>query len=227
MTLSTAFDPDHLSVALAKSPVFAALSQEGRERLASRSSAFSLSPGQVLCAAGDPADAAFMVLMGELEIALSQPGGGDVWLGRASPGDVVGDLALLDGGTRSAEIRARTKVRLLRLGRDAVLEALRAEPAAALKLLEQLARLLRDTNRQLESMASLDLKARLARLLLQSPQGILRHSQGEIARIIGARRESVNRKLAAWRKAGLVEVTQAGVKVADADALRREALGEA
>jgi CRP-like cAMP-binding protein len=214
------------AAALARSPVFAELSEQARLRLAARGAFVSLGAGERLCAAGDAADAAYVVTAGELEIVLARPDGGDVWLARAGVGDVVGDIALLDGGVRSADMTAVTNLRLLRLGREAVLEALAAEPAAALALLAHLARLLRETNRRVEAAAALDLDARLAQVLLSAPSGLTPKSQSEIARFVGAARESVNRRLARWRKAGMVAVTASGVRVLDAERLRAQAFAQ-
>lgn len=212
------------STALARGSVFAVLSNTARTRLAARGSLMTLALGARLCAEGDVADAAYLVIAGELEISLTKPDGAVVWLARAAPGEVVGDMALLDGGARSADIAAARNTRLLRLGRDAVLQALTEEPAAALALLAHLAGRLRKTNGHLEDIATLDLGARLARLLLESPSGLTSRSQSGMAGHLGVARESVNRKLAGWRKAGLIAVGVSGVRVLAADRLRAEAL---
>jgi len=215
---------DEWSAALARGSVFAVLSEAGRVRLAARGSVMPLSVGVRLCAEGDVADAAWLVIAGELEITLTKPDGAVVWLARAGAGEVVGDMALLDGGVRSADISAARNTRLLRLGREAVLQALQAEPAAALALLGILAGRLRKTNGALEDIATLDLGARLARLLLETPSGLTARSQSDIATHIGAARESVNRKLAGWRRSGLISIGVSGIRVLEPDRLRVEAL---
>jgi len=212
------------SAALKRGSVFAVLSDGGRVRLAARGSQIALVAGTRLCAEGDVADAAFLVLAGELEITLTKSDGAVVWLAKAVPGEVVGDMALLDGGVRSADISATRNTRLLRLGREAVLGALNDEPAAALALLAHLAGRLRKTNGHLEDIATLDLGARLARLLLESATGLTARSQGDIAAHVGSARESVNRKLARWRAAGLISTGAFGVRVLAPERLRAEAL---
>ena len=215
--------PDDWTFALTRSPVFGALSLDGRTRLAARGSVVALASGARLCSADDPADAAYLIITGELEIALSRPDGGEVWLARAAAGSVVGDMALLDGGVRSADMTATRNCRLLRLGRQALLDALEAEPAAALTLLADLARRLRAANGRLEDTTALDLGARLARLLLESRSGLVSRSQSEIARLVGAARETVNRKLSEWRKSGLIEIGRSGIRVLSPERLRAEA----
>ena len=215
------------STALARASVFSVLSREGRARLAARGSIMTLNVGARLCAAGDGADAAWLVIAGELEITLTQADGVVVWLARAGEGDVVGDMALLDGGARSADMTAARNCRLLRLRRDAVMEALTEEPAAALALLARLAGQLRRTNGHLEDIATLDLGARLARLLLDAPAGLVARSQSDLATLVGAARESVNRKLGDWRAAGLISTGAFGVRVLAPERLRAEAFGSA
>lgn len=212
------------SAALARGSVFAVLSEEARIRLAARGSVMTLNVRARLCAEGDVADAAYLVIAGELEITLTKSDGAVVWLARAAPGEVVGDMALLDGGARSADITAARNTRLLRLGREAVLQALTEEPAAALALLAHLAGRLRKTNGHLEDIATLDLGARLARLLLEPTSGLTSRSQSDIAIHIGVARESINRKLAQWRRAGLVSTGASGIRVLAPDRLRIDAL---
>ena len=79
--------------ALTRSPVFGALSPEGRTRLAARGSVVAQTAGARLCSADDPADAAYLIITGGLEIARSRPNGGEVWLARAAAGSVVGRSA--------------------------------------------------------------------------------------------------------------------------------------
>ncbi len=213
------------SEALAGSSVFCALSPQARGRLVDRGSPVALTAGMRLCAGGDLADAAYLVIAGELEITLARADGAVVWLARAGVGEVVGDMALLDGGVRSADITATRHTRLLRLGRDAVLTALTDEPAAALALLGRLAGRLRRTNGHLEDLATLGLAARLAELLLEAPSGLTARSQSDIAAQVGAARESVNRVLARWRQAGLIATGAFGVRVVDPEHLRRDASG--
>jgi CRP-like cAMP-binding protein len=201
------------SRSLARSPIFAVLSPSARARLVERGSVTNLAVGARLFSAGDPPGAAYLVILGELKIALERADGGEVWLAKASAGEVVGDLALLDGLGRSADVTATRNTRLLRLGREAVLEALADEPAAALELLAHLARRLRHTNSRVEEAAAFDLGARLARVLLGTPAGVFTDSQSDLARLIGAARESVNRKLGEWRSAGLVTIRPSGIRV--------------
>lgn len=207
---------------LGRNPVFGALSLDMRRSLAGSGTMIRLTHGTRLFSAGDPGDAAYLVLSGELEVSLSRADGRDTWLARLRPGAVTGELAVLDGGHRSADVTATRTSQLLRLGRESMTAALNAEPQAALRLLALLVERLRSVNGLVEAASLLDVGARLARLLLAGERRDTR-SQSELARVISATRESVNRKLSAWRASGWVDIDASGIEVRDHAALRREA----
>lgn len=207
---------------LGRSPVFGALSLDMRRSLAGSGTMIRLAHGARLFSAGDPGDAAYLVLSGELEVGLSRADGRETWLARLRPGAVIGDMAVLDGGNRSADATATRTSQLLRLGRDTLMAALAAEPQAALRLLGLLVERLRSVNGLVEAASVLGVGARLARLLLAGDRRDTR-SQSDLAKVISATRESVNRKLSAWRAAGWVDIDPSGIEVRDRAALCREA----
>jgi CRP-like cAMP-binding protein len=132
-------------------------------------------------------------------------------------------MGVLDGGARSADVRAAPRTELWRIGRQAVVQTLREEPSSALELLAMMARRLRLTDLLLQETAMLDLGGRLARLLLEADGATVALSQAEMARLIGASRERVNRKLAAWRAEGLIDIGAYGVKLLNRAALASSA----
>jgi CRP/FNR family cyclic AMP-dependent transcriptional regulator len=208
-----------VAAALARNPVFAVLSPERRRELAASGAAVRLESGHALFRTGDEADAVYVVLSGEVDVAAPGPDGRDVWLAKLGAGALVGEMGVLDGGPRSADVCAVSRTELWRIGRRAVLETLREEPSAALELMAMMARRLRMTDMLLQETALMDLGGRLARLLLEAQGATIALSQGEMARLIGASRERVNRKLAGWRSKGWVDLGPYGVKVLDRDAL--------
>jgi CRP-like cAMP-binding protein len=213
---------DDWAVQLGRSPIFGALSPAGRVALAGAGSPVHLIRGERLFSAGDAGDAAYLLLSGELEVGLSRADGGETWLASLTAGAIIGDMAVLDGGQRSADVTATRTSTLLRLHNDAVLTALTAEPETALRLVRVLVGRLRSVNSLVEAATKLDVGARLARLLLETEHRETR-SQTDLARIAGTTRESVNRKLSEWREAGWIDVSRRGIAVSDPAALQRQA----
>lgn len=204
----------------AGSPVFSALSEATRQGLISRARTVELAAGARLFSRGDPSDAVYVLLSGELEVSLPAEGGREVWLARLGPGALLGEMGVLDAGPRSADVTAVRRSRLLRIGRAVVLDALSSEPAAALVLLQVMAGRLRDADAMVRRRGTADLAERLAAALIQSTAP-LTQSQAELGRLVGASREAVNRKLAEWRERGWVSRGASGLKVDRPDVLRQ------
>lgn len=211
---------DGLADLLTQSAVFRNLSRAARRALVVGGSTQRVMPGRQLVIRGEPGDAAFLVLSGTLEVAIPSPDGHEVWLAELGEGAMIGEMAVLDGGPRSADVVAASEAVVLRLGKQAVLDALLAEPRVALDLLALMSARLRATNALVEGSAALDIGGRLARQLLGDP-GSRRRSQADLARHISASRESVNRKLAAWQAEGLIAIRDRVIEVLDQDALER------
>jgi CRP-like cAMP-binding protein len=206
---------DAVVSALGASEVLHHLSPRARERLAAAGSPVGLAAGGLLCRAGDPGDAVFVVLEGRIEARMISAGGREMRLVGLGPGQTVGEMAALDGGRRSADVVAATRSRLWRIPRAALLQAIEAEPKVAVALIVELSRRLRAANTSLEAEILLDLGGRLARLLLteQSGRGLVALTQTEMARRLVASREKVNRKLHEWVRQGWVEIATVGVRL--------------
>lgn len=204
-----------VEAALAKAELFASISDAGRARLAKAGIASTVEPGALLFARGDKGDALYVLLEGEVEIRTSNEAGRDVRLASLKPHAVIGEMAVLDGGARSADVCAIRRSRFLRISRDTALQILESEPKALLRLISELSARLRRANSGLEDAQLLDLGGRLAqRLLDEAGDGAtITLTQTELARRIGASREKVNRKLHEWEDEGWVSLTRAGIKL--------------
>jgi CRP-like cAMP-binding protein len=144
----------------------------------------------------------------------------------------VGEVALLDGGPRTATVSTLTVCDFLVIGRQDLLKLLEAEPGVAIRLLAACATRLRHTSELVEELVFLALPARLARKLLQLAQsygsntgrGIhigLKLSQRELGELVGSSRESVNRQLGLWEEAGVLRYERGTVTLLDTTALTR------
>jgi CRP-like cAMP-binding protein len=208
--------------ALGRSRILSQLSREGLERLAARAADLTLEPGARLFTRGDAGDALFVLLEGEMEISVASSGGRTVRLASLAAGSVIGEMAVLDGGPRSADASAVRRCRLCKFSRDAVMDALIAEPKAMAALLADLSARLRQANSALENAVVLDLKGKLANLLLQESGGgqrLVQITQTEMARRLSVSREKLNRRLHAWKDEGVLELSRVGVRILDADRL--------
>jgi CRP-like cAMP-binding protein len=205
---------------LARNAVFAVLSQPRRKMLVDTGSPVQLAKGERLFARFDRADSAYAILSGEVEITLLGPDERSVFIARLGAGTVVGEMGVLDGVARAADATATRRTELWKIGARAVHDALTEEPGSALALLGVLARRIRDTDLLVERNASMELGKRLARVLLEEgATGRIIYNQSDLAHLVGATREAVNRKLAKWRKENWIEVNHTGLHVLDRHAL--------
>jgi CRP/FNR family transcriptional regulator, cyclic AMP receptor protein len=212
-----------VEAALAGSPLFRGLSPAALTKMARSGSALPLTRGQLLFSRGDEGDAMFVVVEGEVEIRAASEGGKEVRITALGQGAVIGEMAVLDGGTRSADIVATRRTRLIRISRGAVLDALTAEPQALLVLVAEIVKRLRATNEALEDSSVLDLGGRLAQLLLKEGNNgahAVTLTQSEMARRIDASREKTNRKLQSWKETGWLKIDRSGVRILKPEALR-------
>jgi signal transduction histidine kinase len=120
-------------------PLFEGLTPAELARVRTTATEVTLTPGDALVAEGDPGDALYVVLEGELAVT-KRAGPSEMTLNRVGPGAVQGEIAVLDGGPRRATVRAITPVRALRLGRDDLFDVLAREPRILRSLVGTVAR---------------------------------------------------------------------------------------
>jgi CRP/FNR family transcriptional regulator, cyclic AMP receptor protein len=205
---------------LARNSVFSVLSPLRRRALAERGIPVKLIAGGKLFSRGDPPDAAYAIINGEIEVTIQSPDGRDVFIASLGAGTVIGELGVLDGVPRTADAHATRKTELLKIGRNLVTDALKEEPLSALALLGVLATRLRDTDHLVDRNASMDLGKRLARLILEEGvNGRIVYKQADLAHLVGATREAVNRKLSRWRKSKWIMLNHTGLHILDRNAL--------
>ncbi len=172
---------------------------------------------EVIYLRGDPGTAFYVIASGKVKIALTSPDGKELILRRLGPGGFHGELALLDDEPRSADAVATEASVLLVLQRDAFRQFLAEHPDIATKLLGTVSQYLRRNAELIQDATFLDVPARLARILLElasqpgnaelPPPGAVipdRMKQGELASLVGATRESINKWLGSFEKQGLI-----------------------
>jgi signal transduction histidine kinase len=172
---------------LRRIPLFAGLDDAELGRLAAVADTVDLAPGAILIREGEAGDALFVVLAGELAVS-KRSGTTDVPLAVVGPGEVQGELAVLEGRPRTATVRAVGPATLLRLRRDALLDVLGRQPELALALLRTTAGRLRSTEsllREREKLAGLGTLAAGLAHELNNPVAAIRSTVARLAALAG------------------------------------------
>ena len=201
------------------------------ERIAALGVTRGLDAGEVLFQKGDSGDALYGVLSGRIRISTNTPGGKELIFAIMDPGEVFGEIALLDGKARTADASAIGPSKLFMIHRRDFLVFLEREPRLAIHLLQLVCGRLRQTDELVEDAAFLALPARLAKRLLSlaechgepDPRGVrveLRISQNELGQLTGTSRESINKHLRRWRKKGWVALGRNRVMIRNCEALQ-------
>jgi CRP/FNR family transcriptional regulator, cyclic AMP receptor protein len=216
-------------------PLFAELTDEQLASVAALTQVQHVPARKVVVRQGEPARALFGIVHGRLKVASCGPDGKDSVLGIMSEGEVFGEVALLDGGVRSATCTTIEPCELLVVDRQQFMELLDSSPGIAVKLLHVLSQRLRRLSQRSEDAAFLDVPSRLARSLLdlatrfgekqRAPaSGIcitLKLSQQELGDLVGATRESVNKHLSDWTRQGFLTTEGGRMIISDIDSVRR------
>lgn len=207
-------------------PMFGLLDPDTIEHLASYAHTKSATAGTTIFAKGDPGTSLFAVCTGTVKIFNRSLDGKDAVFNLIEAGEIFGEIALLDGRSRTADAVAMTDCELMVIDRREFIPLVQSRPDIALKLIEALCGKLRHTTEQVEDVLFLDLPARLAKTLLwlvknnkSSTAGRVTITQREIGQIIGMSRESTNKQLRQWELRKWVRLERGGVAILDLDAL--------
>lgn len=215
-----------LAAILPGGSLFAACRADELTDLLALSSRHDMKKGQTLLLQGDPGDQLLILLSGNAKVTMVAQNGREITLDYADPGAVLGEIAVLNGGGRSASVIALTAGSYLRLTRAAFEAFVERQPGVAWRLLKELARRLRQTNDTVESDRAFTSGPRLARFLQRltlsgNPDGRLRLelSQTELGSFAGMSRENINRQLSAWADAGVIALEHGQIRVLDSQFL--------
>jgi CRP-like cAMP-binding protein len=211
--------------ALSVSSFFSALGPDAIAQIAALCTSRKLSDGEILFLKGDPGDALYGVRRGQVVITTTTDTGRQFTLNILGPGDIFGEIALLDGHPRSADAVASGPVELFMIRRSDFQDLLKRQPEITTRIIELLCERLRFSSERLEEASLLSLKSRLARRLLKLADDFgedIEITQEELSVLVGAGRETVNRQLQKWRKSGVVQLGRARVIIVDSLRLQQE-----
>lgn len=210
--------------------LFRGLSKTERLALASRSQVREYAAGETIFLMGSSGNSMMAVLRGTVRISIPSADGKEIVLAILHPGEVFGEIALLDGKERTADAKAMSACKLAILERREVLSFFERNPLAWPKLVEILCERLRQTDQQFAEVALLQLPARLAKALLrfvdvqansqlEGSKDEVELSQREIGNIVGATRESVNKCLRDWQRLDIIRIEENVIVIANRAAL--------
>jgi CRP/FNR family transcriptional regulator, cyclic AMP receptor protein len=214
---------------LAEVEPFGELDEGTRLEVAGRAGRRVVERGQVICWQGEPGESMFVLLNGAVKLVVRSKDGELVELVRHQPPASFGELAVLDGGPRSATAEAVERSTLLVVTRAELLRLLHSEEQVAEALLRSLGGIVRRTTHQVTDLAFLSLQERVAAKLLElaGPGGARtrRLTQVELATMVGGARQSVNQALKALEGRGYIRVAGRAVEILDPQQLHRLAGG--
>lgn len=225
------FSGSKLSV-LRKHPIFCDLDPEAFDQLCRYAKHTTLKRGAAIVSRGDPGNSLIAVISGTVKISVSSPDGRSAILNLIGPGEIFGEVAVLDGQARTADATANTNCEIVAIDRREFLPFVRSHPALAMKFIELLCARLRWTSDQVEQVILQDLPGRLASALIRltekrqlvSAGRTIAITQQEISEMVGMTRESINKQLRVWAARNWVRLEHGAIVVLNAEPLQALAL---
>lgn len=219
---------------LSRSALFSGLTPEATEPARAAMKQLAVRRGQTVFIEGEPGDSLYVLVQGKIKLSRSSSDGRENMLAVLGPGEVFGELSLFDPGPRTATATAVVDSTLAHLENSALQPWIDDRPEVAERLLMVLARRLRRTNNAIADLVFTDVPGRVAKALLSlaerfgSPadDGLrVTHdlTQEELAQLVGASRETVNKALADFASRGWLRLDSRAVVILDRERLERRA----
>jgi len=215
-----------------KAPLFTALDDAASASLLANMVSVKISKGTILFAEGDGGDQLYVIAEGKLKLGTSSGDGRENLLSILGPGEMFGELSLFDPGPRTSTATAVTDAKLLSLGQEKLLPWLVENPKVSLQLLASLAQRLRRTNEAVGDLVFSDVPGRVAKALIdlgerfgkKTDEGLFVHhdlTQEELAQLVGASRETVNKALADFAGRNWLKLDGRAVLITDFERLSK------
>lgn len=216
----------HIMLTLRENRLFSVIAPDHLGAFANVAQRHRVPAGTVILRKGETGDDMCALARGRVVVTSLSPEGKELTLGYLGAGEIFGEIALLDGGPRTATVTAIEACEVLSFRRDEFLQVLRDVPDVAIKFLGLLAARLRETDQTLEDSSLRQLPCRLARRLIHLASGFgqptlggvkipIKLSQQDIGNMTGATRESINRQLREWENHGLIASEQGYITIVD------------
>jgi CRP-like cAMP-binding protein len=222
----------HEEEVVRRAPLFTALDESAAVSLRASMDAVKIAKGSILFKEGDDGEHLYIIIDGKLKLGTSSGDGRENLLSILGPGEMFGELSLFDPGPRTSTATAVTDAKLLSLSHEKVIPWLRQNPEVSLQLLTRLSQRLRRTNEAVGDLVFSDVPGRVAKALIDlgdrfgktTPEGLLVNhdlTQEELAQLVGASRETVNKALADFAGRGWLKLDGRSALIADVDRLSK------
>ncbi|MDX1892154.1 Crp/Fnr family transcriptional regulator [Mycolicibacterium sp. 050158] len=232
--MRSAVDPGNVEETLARSGIVQGVEPAAVAALIEQLQPIDFPKGHTIFVEGEPGDRLYIIVSGKVKIVRGSSDGRENLLTVLGPSDMFGELAIFDPGPRTSSVTTITQVRAVSMDRDALRSWIAGRPEIAEQLLRVLARRLRRTNNNLGDLIFTDVPGRVAKQLLALVQRFgaqegnalrVTHdlTQEEIAQLVGASRETVNKALADFSQRGWVRVEGKSVLILDPERLAKRA----
>jgi len=215
-------------------PLFAELNDQSYLAVRERMQESTYRRGEEIFREGTPGDRLYVIAAGKVKLGHTAPDGREHLLAILGPGEILGEISLYDPGPRTATATALAKTVVVELQHTDLLRVLDARPEISQHLLRSLAIRLRRTNDKVSDLIFSDVPGRVARALLELGARFGQHTerglrvthdltQEELAQLVGATRETVNKALAEFSSRGWLQLDGRSVILLDIPKLRRRA----
>ena len=198
-------------------PLFSLLTNEQAQGIAESVVKRRFRRGELVVEHGKKSDALFILLTGRARVLTADSRGREVILAVLQSGDYVGEMSLIDNEPHSATVRAEIQTDMLVLGRAEFARCLPENSSLSYAILRGLVQRLRSADRQIESLALLDVYGRVARALLEMAElvgerNLIRNkvSRQDLAKVVGASREMVSRVMKDLEERAMIETQEDG-----------------
>ena len=214
---------------LSRHPIFGQLPPNVIAQFAAYSARRRVPRGTTIFRRGDPGSSLIAVLAGSVRISMPTASGHEVVLSIVQPGEIFGEMGLLDGQPRSADATALYDCELMVIDRRDFVPFMRSHPDVPIQLIAILCARLRRTNEQVEDVMFVSLAVRLAKAIVRfaqiDPDNIkpaeVTITQQELSEMAGVSRENANKQLRAWEKRQWIRLARGKIKIVDPTALFR------
>ena len=215
-----------------RAPLFTALDDAAAASLRASMDTVKIAKGSILFKEGDDGEHLYVIVEGKIKLGTSSGDGRENLLSILGPGEMFGELSLFDPGPRTSSATAVTDAKVLSLSHGKVIPWLKQNPDVALQLLARLAQRLRRTNEAVGDLVFSDVPGRVAKALIDlgdrfgktNAEGLLVNhdlTQEELAQLVGASRETVNKALADFAGRGWLKLDGRSVLITDVDRLSK------